>query len=183
MQKVPILVVFCLLVSACGTMKQAPDVTYYLFDADPVAQKYKATELKIKIEKVTLPDYLSSSELVMRESGHVLIKANYHSWADSLDESIQRALLNDLNNMNAESEFVVWCSPCDSISVTIEHFYPSAEGKLLLSGFFEVSKSKGENKLSYFQLVDELSVDGYANAVKQMRAQIAELAAQINQNL
>ena len=183
MQKVSMLVVFCLLVSACGTLKQAPDTTYYLFDADPVAQQHKVTEARIKLEKVTLPDYLSGSQLVMRESEHELIKANYHSWADSLDESIERALLNDLNNINAENEFVVWCSPCDSISVTIEHFYPSAEGKLLLSGYFEISKSKGENKLSHFQLLDELSVDGYANAVKQMRAQISELAAQINQNL
>ena len=183
MQKVSMLAVFCLLVSACGTMKQAPDTTFYLFDADPLAQQHKATDVRIKLEKINLPDYLSSNQLVMRKSGHLLIKANYHSWADSLDESIQRALLNDLNSMHAESEFVVWCSPCDSISVTIEHFYPSAEGKLLLSGFFEISKSEGENKLSYFQLEDELILDGYANAVKQMRAQISELAAKINQNL
>lgn len=183
MQKVSILVVFCFFVSACGTMKQAPDITYYLFDADPVVQTYKGIETRIKFEKVNLPDYLSGNELVMRESGHVLIKANYHSWAASLDESIHRALLNDLNNMNAKNEFVVWCSPCDSISVTIEHFYPSAEGKLLLSGFYEISKNKGEKKLSYFQLVDELDIDGYANAVKQMRAQISELAVQINRNL
>lgn len=183
MQKVSILFLSCLFLAACGTMKQAPDTTYYLFDADPVAQKEKLTETRIKLENVNLPDYLSGNQLVMRDSGHILIQANYHSWADSLDESIQRALLNDLNNINTQSEFVVRCSPCDSISVTIEHFYPSAEGKLLLSGFFEISKHKGKNKLSYFQLVDELSVDGYPNAVKQMRVQISELAAQINQYL
>jgi uncharacterized lipoprotein YmbA len=119
----------------------------------------------------------------MRDTGQVLIKANYHSWADSLDDAIGRALLNDLNNLNENSEFVSRCNSCDSISVTIEHFYPGADGKLLLSGFFEISSKNAENTLSRFQFVDDLSIDGYANAVKQMREQVGTLAAQINLKL
>jgi uncharacterized lipoprotein YmbA len=67
--------------------------------------------------------------------------------------------------------------------VTIEHFYPGADGKLLLSGFFEISSKNAENTLSRFQFVDDLSIDGYANAVKQMREQVGTLAAQINLKL
>jgi hypothetical protein len=168
---------------SCSIASQAPAPTYYLLDAQPLAQKQKLTNARIKLEKINIPDYLSTNQLVMRDSGHVLIKANYHSWADSLDDAIQRALLSDLNNLNTHSEFVAWCDDCDSISVTIEHFYPAADGNLLLSGFFELSSKNDESKLFRFQLVDDLSIDGYANAVKQMRQQVGTLAAQINQEL
>jgi uncharacterized lipoprotein YmbA len=171
---------FCLLLAACSTTTQAPDTTYYLFDAEPMAQKQKSAEARIRLNQVNIPDYLSTNQLVMRDSGHILIKANYHSWADSLDEAIQRALMNDLNNLNLQNEFVAWCDECAELSVTIEHFYPSSNGKLLLSGFFEISGKDGMHKISRFQLVDELSSDGYANAVKQMRKQVGELATLIN---
>ncbi|MFT4732152.1 MAG: putative lipoprotein YmbA [Gammaproteobacteria bacterium] len=183
MQKMFILIVFCVLLMSCGITSQAPASTYYLLDAEPLAQKQKVTSARIKLEKINIPDYLSTNHLVMRDSGHILIKANYHSWADSLDDSIQRALLNDLNNLNEQIEFVGWCIDCNSISVTIEHFYPAADGKLLFSGFFELSSKDHETKLFRFQLVDDLSSDGYANAVKQMREQVGNLAAQINQSL
>nr|WP_297349965.1 ABC-type transport auxiliary lipoprotein family protein [uncultured Glaciecola sp.] len=183
MQKMFTLIVFCFFLMSCGITSQAPVTTYYLLDAEPLAQKQKVTSARIKLEKINIPDYLSTNQLVMRDSGHILIKASYHSWADSLDDAIQRALLNDLNNLNEQSEFVGWCSGCDSISVTIEHFYPAAEGTLLLSGFFELYSKDGETKLFRFQLVNNLSTDGYANAVKQMREQVGTLAAQINHAL
>ncbi|MFT6084842.1 MAG: putative lipoprotein YmbA [Glaciecola sp.] len=183
MQKMFMLIVFCFLLMSCGITSQAPVPTYYLLDAKPLAQKQKVTSARIKLEKINIPAYLSTNQLVMRDSGHILIKASYHSWADNLDDAIQRALLNDLNNLNEQSDFVAWCSDCDSISVTIEHFYPAADGKLLLSGFYELSSKNDDPKLFRFQLVDDLNSDGYANAVKQMREQVGNLAAQINQAL
>ena len=183
MQKMSLLMVFCLFLSACSTTSQAPDITYYLFDAEPVAQKQKVDKTRVMLNKVRVPDYLSTNQLVMRDSGHILIKANYHSWADSLDEAIQRALLSDLNHLNDDKEFVSACNDCVSVTVTVEHFYPSSDGKLLLSGSFEVATEKGQNTISRFQLLEELHGDGYANAVKQMRQQVAQLAIQINERV
>lgn len=183
MQKMFILIVFCFSLMSCGISSQAPAPTYYLLDAAPLVQKHKLTNNRIKLEKINIPDYLSTNQLVMRDSGHVLVKANYHSWADGLDDAIQRALLSDLNNLNAQSEFVAWCSDCDSINLTIDHFYPAVDGKLLLSGFFELSSKNKETRLFRFQLIDDLSIDGYANAVKQMREQVGSLANKINQAL
>lgn len=183
MHKMLTLTAFCLLLMSCGTMSQAPDPTYYLFDAEPRVQELKNTTSIIKLEQIKLADYLSTHQLVMRDGGQVLIKANYHSWADSLEDAIGRVLLSDLNNLNENTEFVTQCNSCDSISVTIEHFYPGADGKLLLSGFFKISSKNAKNSRSHFQLVDDLSIDGYANAVKQMREQVDALAVQINQKL
>ncbi|WP_412971699.1 membrane integrity-associated transporter subunit PqiC [Glaciecola sp. MF2-115] len=183
MQIKSLLIVFCLFLSACSTTKQAPDTTYYLFDAEPVAQKQKIAKPRVLVNKVKVPDYLSTNQLVMRDSGHILIKANYHSWADSLDEAIQRALLNDLNHLNSEKEFVIACNDCVSVNVTVDHFYPSSDGKLLLSGSFEVATKNDQNTISRFQLLDELHGNGYANAVKQMRQQVAQLAIQINESI
>jgi uncharacterized lipoprotein YmbA len=67
--------------------------------------------------------------------------------------------------------------------VTIDHFYPSSDGKLLLSGSFEVITDNGQSTISRFQLLEELDGDGYANAVKQMRKQVGLLALRINKHL
>lgn len=182
-----------LMLTSCTTSTRAPDTTYYLFDAQPIAPKKKQTSTRIKVNKINLPDYLSTNQLVMRDSGHILIKANYHSWADSLDEAMQRALVNDLNQKNDDKEFVNWCDACVSVSVTVEHFYPSADGTLLLSGYFEVSTpnsaaqyskvQNSETQLERFQLLSDLESDGYSSAVKQMRSQIKTLAEQISSKL
>jgi uncharacterized lipoprotein YmbA len=181
MQK-PLILVISMLLMSCITTGPAPDIRYYLFDAEPPVQKEKAARLIIELKDVKLPDYLSTNQLVMLDSEHILIKANYHSWADSLDESIQRALVNDLNNLSKDKEFVAGCENCKksaSLSVTVEHFYPSTGGKLLLSGSFEFMDPQNENQLTRFQLLNELDSDGYANAVKQMRAQVSDLAESI----
>lgn len=187
MQKRHGILVLSLLLSlmsvSCATNTRAPEITYYLFDAQPLAQKQKKTNSRISVNKVNLPDYLSTNQLVMRDSGHILIKANYHSWADSLDEAMQRALVNDLNHLNDDTQFVHRCDACRSVRVTVEHFYPSANGTLLLSGFFEVSTPNKAEQLTRFQLLSELDSDGYASAVKQMRIQVSTLAEQISNTL
>jgi uncharacterized lipoprotein YmbA len=182
MQKTLVLI-FSMLLMSCISSKPAPDVTYYLLDAGPNIQKKKAADGLIEVKEVRLPDYLSTNQLVMLDSGHTLIKSSYHSWADSLDESMQRALVNDLNNLSEQNEFVAWCENCSksmSVSITVEHFYPSIDGKLLLSGYFEVIDTQDENNVTRFQLVNELESDGYANSVKQMRHQIRDLAGSIS---
>ena len=182
MQKTLILLVSMLLMS-CITTTPAPDITYYLFDAEPIIHKEKTSRSLVELREVKLPDYLSSNHLVMLDSGHVLIKANYHSWADSLDEAMQRALVNDLNNLSEDNAFVTWCESCKknmSVGVTVEHFYPSIDGKLLLSGYFEIMGLQDENELTRFQLLSDLDSNGYANAVKQMRSQVRSLAERIN---
>lgn len=183
MQKLIMLSPVLLLLMSCSAGPQAPDTVYYLLDAEPAAHTSKNSEASIRLEKVNLPNYLNTNQLVMRDSGHILLKANYHSWADSLDESIQRALLGDLNAMNAKNEFVVWCNDCIGIRVFIEHFYPSSEGKLLLSGHFEISGLDNKKRLTRFQFNNDLQEAGYANAVKQMRDQVNALAEHINQQL
>jgi len=201
----------CALLTSCTTTTTAPETTYYLFDAQPSPSSQKASTTRVMVDEIVLPDYLSTSQLVMKDEGHTILKANYHSWADSLNESIKRALINDLNDASPNTEFVALCQKCARISVTVQHFYPSTDGTLLLAGYFEYmpsrydvstrhsgvegdtnvnnaigsvlnsSHSSAQNvdlqhTMSRFYLQTTLDEDGYANAVKQMRAQVTQLA-------
>ena len=168
--------------SACGTTVQAPDTTYYLFDANPVAQLNKEAKTSVMLDIVSLPDYLKTNQLVMKEGDNQLIKANYHSWADGLGEAMQRALLNDLNASMAETEWLDFCRKCTKVKVTIEHFYPDRNGEVLLSGSFRVSKRNEHTatRVFRFHYTDTLEKDGYTGAVKKMRALSKKLSHDIS---
>ncbi|MEQ3653285.1 MAG: ABC-type transport auxiliary lipoprotein family protein [Glaciecola sp.] len=168
--------------SACGTTVQAPDTTYYLFDANPVAQLNKEAKTSVMLDIVSLPDYLKTNQLVMKEGDNQLIKANYHSWADGLGEAMQRALLNDLNASMAETEWLDFCRKCTKVKVTIEHFYPDRNGEVLLSGSFRISKRNEHTatRVFRFHYTDILEKGGYAGAVKKMRALSKKLSHEIS---
>ncbi len=171
-----------MLVSSCSTTVQAPDTTYYLFDANPVAQPNKDAKAKVMLDIVTLPDYLKTNQLVMKDGDNKLIKANYHSWADGLGEAMQRALLNDLNSAMKDTEWLDFCRKCTKVKVTVEHFYPDREGKVLLSGSFRITETAAEPsmKVYRFHYTDTLDKDGYAGAVTQMRAVSKNLSHDIS---
>lgn len=168
--------------SACGTTIQAPDTTYYLFDANPVAQVSKQAKASVMLDIVSLPDYLKTNQLVMKDGDNKLIKAHYHSWADGLGEAMQRALLNDLNSTMSEIDWLDYCRKCTKVKITVEHFYPDRSGEVLLSGLFKISErgEKANTEVFRFHYTDTLESDGYAGAVKQMRVLSKQLSSDIS---
>ncbi|MBF7073910.1 membrane integrity-associated transporter subunit PqiC [Glaciecola sp. MH2013] len=170
-----------LMLSACTTSVQAPDTTYYLFDSNPVSypQKVNTSNGLLMIDVVALPDYLKTNQLVMKEGENRIVKANYHSWADDLDESIQRAIINDLNVALSETSVVDFCNSCQKVRITVEHFYPTQAGDVLLSGYYQIDHAQNEGQVRYFHFTSELKGDGYASAVTQMRSLVADFSASL----
>ena len=183
--KLAMLMSICIGLSACGTTAQAPDTSYYLFDANPVEPVDKEVRASVMLDIVSLPDYLKTSQLVMKDGENRLIKANYHNWADGLGEAMQRALLNDLNTAMRDTEWLDFCRKCTKVKVTIEHFYPEREGNVLLSGSFRVVEPEDPSRARVFRFhyTDTLKQDGYASAVKQMRVLSKSLSHDISRAL
>lgn len=161
------------------------NVTYYIFDANPLPQttEHASNLTPVNIAAVKLPRYLSGDHLIMQSQDHSFVRANYHSWADNLDAAIKRAIISDVNQTNSKFYAVNKCQTCTSITVHIEHFYPTDGGDILLSGYTEQNSGNSENKITRFYYKTALESAGYANAVKQMRKQVSLLTKDVLKSL
>jgi uncharacterized lipoprotein YmbA len=166
-------------ISACSVTKPSPVTTYYLLDSRPLTVNQKARDHFIEVFSISLPDYLEQPNLVIRGKNNQIVIASYHSWADSLSDSIQRVLLRELNKLDSAYSFVKACNQCGKLSISIEHFYPTESGQVVLSGSFQFQTGVNKTLFQQFVLSDELVADGYDNSVSQMRQLLVQLAEKI----
>ena len=170
--------------AGCINTQQTPETFYYILDRSPVSAEYAKTAKtgdkvkQVKVNQVVLPDYLNQPNLVLKLSDHQIKIANYHFWAEDLRQSIQQVLINELNVNNPDTTFAKVCSgACTSLDITIDHFYPTEDGDVLLAGTYYQSSNKIVNR---FVLKRNLNKGGYNEAVPAMRALLSELASQID---
>lgn len=179
-------------ISSCSTTSDTPDMHFYLLDDVPsIDSRYSdesVTDTQIQLSAIQLPDYLKQRQLVIKQNSNQLKIANYHSWADDLGDSIQRVLMNNLNaktdNYRSGYRFSGNCGSCSRVIISIEHFYPTEQGQVVLSGSMQLIDPQGASKArNGFLFTNELAEDGYDNAVSQMRELLGELTLQINELL
>lgn len=174
-----VFVIFFLLGCSSAT---SPQVNYYLLDSEPKATQNKTATRIVQLNPIHLPRYLDQPQLVTRDNNQKLIIANYHSWADDMSNSIRRILLNDLNSSIDDVFYIESCQKCDNLIVNIEHFYPTSNGEVVLSGKYQLKKNNKSNYYTFF-LEDDLERDGYDHAVTKMRRLLQKLAVQINKEI
>jgi len=176
-----IAIIFCLV--GCATKPSAPTVTYYLLDQAQSAAEVSGARQSVAIAPVFVAEYLSLPNLVLKQSDHRIIVANYHLWAEPLPPSIKRALMNDLSIANRHVSFVDRCSNCDRVNVYVDHFYPEEEGDAVFSGRYTISRRNGVIENYPFSQRAPLAADGYAAAVRQMRQLVRQLSQRITTSL
>jgi uncharacterized lipoprotein YmbA len=118
----------------------------------------------------------------MKGNRQELIVANYHLWADPLANSIHRAITMDLMSGSENLLLVETCSDCAVIRLVVDHFYPSLDGNVHLSGRFAIRYH--EQTVNHpFSLLRAQSEDGYSAAVADMRVLVKELSNKVKQSL
>ncbi|WP_251360207.1 membrane integrity-associated transporter subunit PqiC [Kangiella sp. TOML190] len=173
---------FCsllILLSACSS--SPPAMNYYLLDSTPVAIDPSPGQTLIKLSDVSVPNYLDQTNLVMRDANHKLIVANYHSWADDMSNTIRRVLMADLNQASNNYSFVSSCETCTNLEVSVEHFYPTQQGDVILSGTYQLKDDSSLRR--NFLIKNSLPASGYEQSVATMRESLKQLAQEINQDL
>lgn len=168
--------------TACAFNDPAPVITYYLLDPHPAESNMTLDHTRVQVSSVRLPDYLKQPNLVMREDTNELRMANYHSWADNLSDAIQRVVINDANQLNSAYSFVSRCDACPSVTISIEHFYPTRSGQVVLAGTFEIVAAEGQSNATLvrqFSFSHPIEKEGYDNAVEQMRLLLSQLSVEI----
>ena len=100
LQKLTFPLTLAILLPGCVSLEPVDDNTkFYIIDPTPIetdkVEKANANP-HIYFPKVNLPVYLSSSKLTIRQSGTELVFQEAHRWAEPLEDSILRALTNNL---------------------------------------------------------------------------------------
>jgi uncharacterized lipoprotein YmbA len=171
------------LLSACSAIEKEQPVNYYVLDAKPSALTAKAITRNIAIDRVDLPDYLNQPNIVLRDDSQKLHVAYYHSWADDLGSSIRRVMISELNVLSDDSRFSARCLDCESIKLSLNHFYPTTQGEVVLAGDFQIKPLNKAITTQSFLITLDLENDGYEHAVDKMRLALFQLAAKINNTL
>lgn len=176
------LLAFVILLSACSSSGQAPQMHHYVLD--DVAERFDDNaNLQIaEVSVIAIPDYLNQNALVMMVDNHKLEIAQYHTWADSLNDSIARVVEHEYNNLLAASPDTKRCDDCHRIAISVERFYPSSDGKVYLSGYYRYQNNDKEVVKRRFNLSGEIQSDGYQGSVAEMRRLLTKLSEEIATN-
>ena len=185
--KLLLVMLFCVLLQACTS---APDnVNYYLLHtAGEENLTNKPTQsTKIVLAKIILADYLRQNSLVLQVNKNQLYYSALDIWAENLEAGISKALLTELNQQTGNYQYLRYAAP-DSESasyeliVEIEHFLATNDSKVIGSGnYWLIDKISGKYIFSdRFYLQRDLTKDGYAHAVEQLRRLLSSLSQKIN---
>lgn len=179
--KVLLLATSVVVLNGCVNSKPAPNAFYYVLDPKPQSFQAKTTTTQYKVLPVAVPDYLNQPNLVLKLSDHQIKITNYHFWAEDLRQSIQWVLINELNQANKQASFTSNCTQCSQISLTLQHFYPTESGDVVLAGSYQI-KTETDQQYS-FSYTGSLNKGGFDEAVSVMRGLLNELVVDINKAL
>jgi uncharacterized lipoprotein YmbA len=180
-----------------GCTSEPLSVRYFLLHTP--GNKVKNTVFETKpiavLQLVNVADYLRQPSLVMQVDRHELHYSRQDVWAEKLQASFYKALLQDLN-ATGQRNYVASSSPnathaAVEISIKLEHFHATDTSTVVSSGRYwlsqndpQASKAKDVTTSSHsFFFESQLNQDGYAHAVEQLRTLVVSLSKQIEKDI
>lgn len=138
------------------------------------------------LERIRMPDYLVQPNLIMQLSDHRLHYASYDMWAENLQAGVSKVLISELQNKglkihdHTETDLEV-----NRLFIRIDHFYPTDDSQVILSGKYWVEDPVNKKVLSgnHFKFQEKLERDGYAHAVAKMRELVEKVATELSKRL
>ena len=197
------IVTICLCIALLSSCTSKPlSVRYYLLHTPE--NKVSNTTLETKhiktkpiavLQSLDVADYLRQSSLVMQVDQHELYYSRQDVWAEKLQSSFYKALLQDLN-ATGQRNFVASSSPnathaAAAITIKLEHFHATDSSTVVSSGRYWLSVNNPQtaknNDLATsshtFFFESQLKQDGYAHAVEQLRTLVVDLSKQIEKDI
>lgn len=177
-----------LLAGALGCASLPPRKVYVLNSAkDPAEVSVTSTAPVLRLERVLVPDYLDTTDILTRVGGHELRSSQTGQWGERLSLGITHALRDDLA-VRLSTPVLAGTQPADQavrrISVSIETFDVWADGHCILTANWSLlDKDKGNAVLmeqgaftaaaSGENPGDAMVIAAMANAVSQLADSIA----------
>ena len=173
-----------LLLSACSSAPTT-DINYYLLDTNIVdldKNSAKKSGETIRLNKLHLAHYLENTRLPLLQHDQVIAFASQHVWAEPLQISIQRILVNDFKRYSPY-QLRLKHTPNSknsdySLEIHITHFSATDDASVILLGSYWF-----DEKEHSFHFKRELTADGFSHSVGKQRELIAELVKEISHNI
>lgn len=180
-----------------GCTSKPLSVRYYLLHTPENNLPNTADKTKpiAVLQLLNVADYLRQTSLVMQVDQHELYYSSQDVWAEKLESSFYKALLQDLNTSGQRS-YVASSAPEEidattSISIQLAHFHATDKSTVVSSGRYwlsgsnqQIEQNKNLTSSSHvFFFESQLKQDGYAHAVEQLRTLVTSLATQIEKDI
>ncbi len=179
-----------ILLQACTSPAQK--INYYLLHTVSVdtVKKVNPQSPRIILSKIQLADYLRPDSLVLQLGEHELFYSPKDIWAETLQTSISKALLFDLNQQSNDYQYLNHTSANQGsasyeLILQIDHFLATDKSQVVAAGkYWLLNRETGEQILfEPFYLQQVLNKDGYPHAVEQLRTLVLALSHEISRGI
>ncbi len=137
--------------------RPAPELHYYMLQPS-VSDLSRGI---VEVSRIELPAYLQSTSVMLAVSDYEIRPAQYHLWAEPLEEGIRRVLEAELSSQlkrNVSPDLL------QTIEIEIEAFHGTESGKVVLRGMWRPIEPVSEPHR--FSIETELEFDGYLSLVE-----------------
>lgn len=163
----------------------APEIHYFVLNpTSKTTLKTKNDSPPILVEPIQLAKYLDQAGIVLQTDTHEIEVANYHRWGEPLKSNLHRYILKTLSahsSRNYADKTQGGHSAAQALTITINEFNGTTNGKVLLSGNWNLEKIVSyENLVNHaFQYEAELKTSGYPELVNQLAKLLDQLCSDI----
>ena len=179
------LVLSVLFISACGTTQPS---NFYQFD-ETINPSLTGVETGhvVGLGPIQLPEYINRPQIVTRLSAYHLNIAEFHRWAEPLNESITRLLVMNISN-NLNSNRVYWLPRQDRnfpleirIVIDIGRFDGQLGKEVALESRWTIFDKKNQPMLTRVSLIKEnMKGSSYEDLVIAMNQALKTLGTEIS---
>jgi uncharacterized lipoprotein YmbA len=156
-------------------------------DLEPFSEM--AEPLTVGVGPVSLPDYLMRPEIVCRPGASEIALAEFDRWAEPLDETVARVLLDNLSRVLPDAGLLSYpynrTTPVDlRLEVDVKSFEQQPDGAVLLAAAWSLFDREGKMlRKEETRITAGVSGEGYPAVVSAMNAALAELSEKLAQAL
>ncbi len=140
---------------------------------------------RVVVGPIHLAKFLRQGGLVVQIGEHEVNTANYHRWAEPLEEAIAKLLVQELNSRSDTYQFARRVGQWNQnatlhLGLEFDKFHATDKAKTVTSGrywFYEKNNILKMNQTFYVS--ESLTHDGYLHAVEKLEQGIGRLSDQI----
>jgi uncharacterized lipoprotein YmbA len=175
------------LLAACASDPVQDQYYSLVLAADdvPVRTMTNMAGARLIIGPVRMARYLNQAGFATQKGEQQIQIANHSFWAEPLDEGIGKVLVRDIAmgdaSLTVTRDAGRWLGKGDCrLRLEFDKFQVTDAATVVARGRYWLSSElEGHDVQSEFDLSQSLNVDGYANAVNQLRALLGELSGEI----
>jgi len=142
---------------------------------------------ELNVGPVVLPDYLDHRGIGMQTGPNKIQSAGHNLWAEPLDEAISKVLVRDIARESAGLSVTRHLGRRSTtadcrLEIEFDKFHATDHGSVVSSGRYWLSNDDLRIHQE-FSLSRNLSTDGYAQAVNELRETLRAVATQISTSI